>query len=305
MPYRIYGGLSFYQRKEIKDIISYFRLVVNPHDEEALKRVINYPARGIGDTTVSKLSEAATENDVSLWTILSAPLEYALPINKGTAAKLSAFREMIVAFQESNQTMPLDEIMNVIFNETGIVSFLAQDTSVEGQSKFENVQELIKGIIEYCEIKREEGVELVRLNDFLSEVALLTDQDNDKNEHSDKITLMTVHAAKGLEFKNVFVVGLEEDLFPSLMSKDSQKAIEEERRLFYVAITRAEENCILTYAKSRFRNGKSMICQPSRFLKDIDPVYLDIPEIEPVRNAVFPPRTTSVAKLIRISTQTK
>lgn len=278
IPYRIYGGLSFYQRKEIKDIISYFRLVVNPHDEEALKRVINFPARGIGNTTLSKLLEAATEYNVSPWTVLSDPLEYALAINSGTANKLQQFKEMMLSFQEKNTTMSLDEIADAIIKETGIVSLFAQDTSVEGQSKFENVQELIKGILEYCEIKREEGAETVRLTDFLAEVALLTDQDSDKDQEADKITLMTVHAAKGLEFKNVFIVGLEEDLFPSMMSKDSSRALEEERRLFYVAITRAEENCILTYAKSRFRNGKSMIGIPSRFLKDIDPVFLDAPD---------------------------
>lgn len=278
IPYRIYGGLSFYQRKEIKDIISYFRLVVNPHDEEALKRVINFPARGIGNTTLSKLLEAATEYNVSPWTVLSDPLEYTLAINSGTTNKLQQFKEMMLSFQEKNTTMSLDEIADAIIKETGIVSLFAQDTSVEGQSKFENVQELIKGILEYCEIKREEGAETVRLTDFLAEVALLTDQDSDKDQEADKITLMTVHAAKGLEFKNVFIVGLEEDLFPSMMSKDSSRALEEERRLFYVAITRAEENCILTYAKSRFRNGKSMIGIPSRFLKDIDPVFLDAPD---------------------------
>lgn len=278
IPYRIYGGLSFYQRKEIKDILSYFRLVVNPHDEEALKRVINFPARGIGDTTVGKLLDAAFDAGVSPWTVLCAPLEYALPINSGTAKKLQGFREMLQSFQEKSQTLPLDELTDVIFKETGIMSTLAQDTTVEGQSKFENAQELIKGILEYCEIKREEGEEKVSLSDFLSEVALLTDQDNEKDEDADKITLMTVHAAKGLEFKNVFIVGMEEDLFPSIMAKDNIRALEEERRLFYVAITRAEENCIITYAKSRFRNGKSMIGVPSRFLRDIDPEYLDLPE---------------------------
>lgn len=280
MPYRVYGGLSFYQRKEIKDIISYFRLVVNPHDEEALKRVINYPARGIGNTTLSKLVEAATENNVSIWTVLASPLEYALPVNGGTAAKLRGFKDMILGFQEHNRSMSLDDLTHLIVKETGIIALLAQDRSVEGQSKFENVQELIKGIAEYSEIKQEEGVEIVRLSDFLSEVALLTDQDNDKDESTDRITLMTVHAAKGLEFRNVLIVGLEEDLFPSMMSKDSLRALEEERRLFYVAITRAEENCVLTFAKSRFRNGKSTICQPSRFLKDIDPAYLDMPASE-------------------------
>lgn len=286
IPYRIYGGLSFYQRKEIKDIISYFRLIVNPHDEEALKRVINFPARGIGNTTLAKLLEAATEYGVSPWTVLCTPLDYALPINSGTAAKLRQFKEMMEALQEKNQMLSVDEITDLLFKETGIMSLLAQDTSVEGQSKFENAQELVKGIIEYCEIKREEGAEVVRLNEFLSEVALLTDQDNEKDQEADKITLMTVHAAKGLEFKNVFIVGLEEDLFPSMMSKDNPRALEEERRLFYVAITRAEENCILTYAKSRFRNGKSMIGIPSRFLKDIDPVYLDAPLSTAMENPI-------------------
>ncbi|MDD3061563.1 MAG: 3'-5' exonuclease, partial [Massilibacteroides sp.] len=278
IPYRVYGGLSFYQRKEIKDILSYFRLVVNPHDEEALKRVINYPIRGIGNTTITKLLDAATEYMVSPWTILCDPLTYALPVNAGTAAKLSSFKEMILTFQEKNQTLSLEKLTDFILKETGILSFLVQDQTVEGQSKFENAQELVKGIMEYCDMKKEEGEEQVRLTDFLSEVALLTDQDNDRNEQTDKVTLMTVHAAKGLEFKNVFIVGLEEDLFPSMMSKDNTRALEEERRLFYVAITRAEENCVLTYAKSRFRNGKTMICLPSRFLRDIDSAYLDVPQ---------------------------
>lgn len=280
IPYRVYGGLSFYQRKEIKDVISYFRLVVNPHDEEALKRVINYPARGIGNTTVSKIIDAATENEVSPWTVLSAPSEYALAVNSGTAAKLRRFQEMILSFSEKNQVLPLDDVAQLILRESGIVTFLAGDTSIEGKNKSENVDELIKGIIEYSEIKREEGNAEIHLNDFLSEIALLTDQDNDKEVLADKATLMTVHAAKGLEFKNVFVVGLEEDLFPSLMSNDSKRGLEEERRLFYVAITRAEENCILSYAKSRFRNGQTMSCRPSRFLKDIDPVFLEAPHLK-------------------------
>lgn len=280
IPYRIYGGLSFYQRKEIKDVISYFRLVVNPHDEEALKRVINNPTRGIGDTTLSKIVSTAAEHQVSLWTVLMSPHDFALPVNGGTMNKLQAFKELICSFQEKSQTLSLEEMTEVILKETGLLASLAKDTSVEGQSKFENVQELLKGVMEYSEIKREEGVEQVQMRDFLSEVALLTDQDTDKDGNSDKMILMTVHAAKGLEFKNVFVAGLEEDLFPSMMSKDSLRALEEERRLFYVAITRAEENCILTYAKSRFRNGKSTICLPSRFLKDIDPIYIDSPSGE-------------------------
>ena len=271
IPYKIYGGLSFYQRKEIKDIISYLRLIVNPHDEEAFKRVINYPSRGIGDTTVNKVIKAATENNVSLWTVLNAPIDYDLPINSGTAKKLTDFREMIERFIEQNTRLSAEEMAAIVVKESGIVSSLFQDRSVEGISKQENLQELLKGIAEFCELRREEGVEQVSLADFLSEVSLLTDQDNDK------VTMMTVHAAKGLEFKNVFVVGLEEELFPSSMSKDNPRAVEEERRLFYVAITRAEENCVLTYAKSRFRNGQSAMCSPSRFLKDIDVRFLDVP----------------------------
>ena len=277
IPYKIYGGLSFYQRKEIKDIISYLRLIVNPHDEEAFKRVINYPSRGIGDTTVNKVIKAATENNVSLWTVLNAPIDYALPINSGTAKKLTDFSEMIERFIEQNTRLSAEEMAAIVVKESGIVSSLFQDRSVEGISKQENLQELLKGIAEFCELRREEGVEQVSLADFLSEVSLLTDQDNDKDEQANKVTMMTVHAAKGLEFKNVFVVGLEEELFPSSMSKDNPRAVEEERRLFYVAITRAEENCVLTYAKSRFRNGQSAMCSPSRFLKDIDVRFLDVP----------------------------
>ncbi|WP_075557553.1 ATP-dependent helicase [Parabacteroides timonensis] len=277
IPYKIYGGLSFYQRKEVKDIISYLRLIVNPHDEEAFKRVINYPTRGIGDTTVGKLVSAATENNVSLWTVLNAPIDYGLQINSGTAKRLSDFREMIERFIEQNTRLSAEEMAAMVVKESGIVSTLFQDRSVEGISKQENLQELLKGIAEFCELRREEGIEQVSLADFLSEVSLLTDQDNDKDEQANKVTMMTVHAAKGLEFRNVFVVGLEEDLFPSQMAKDNPRAVEEERRLFYVAITRAEENCVLTYAKSRFRNGQSAMCSPSRFLKDIDVQFLELP----------------------------
>lgn len=283
IPYRIYGGLSFYQRKEIKDIIAYFRVIVNPHDEEALKRIINYPARGIGDTTVSKITAAAMEKGISLWTVLSFPEENGLAVNAGTLKKLNAFKELILGFIEKNNELPASEMAAIVVKESGIVGTLFQDRSVEGISKQENLQELVKGVNEFCDIKREEGIEHVSLSDFLAEVSLLTDQDTDKTGNTDKVTMMTVHAAKGLEFKNVFVVGLEEDLFPSSMSKDSLRAIEEERRLFYVAITRAKENCVLTYAKSRFRNGQSQICSPSRFLQDIDPKFLTSPvgEMQP------------------------
>jgi len=278
IPYKIYGGLSFYQRKEIKDVIAYFRLVLNPHDEEAFKRIINYPARGIGNTTVGKLVAAASGHNVSLWTILGDPIGYGVSINNGTAGKLGAFRGMMERFIERNHEMQADELATSIVKESGIVATLFQDRSVEGISKQENLQELLNGIVEFCQLRREEGEERVSMADFLAEVSLLTDQDNDKDEKANKVTLMTIHAAKGLEFKNVIIVGLEEELFPSQMSKDSPRAIEEERRLFYVAITRAEQNCVLTFAKSRFRNGQSTICAPSRFLRDIDLKYLDYPE---------------------------
>lgn len=278
IPYRIYGGLSFYQRKEIKDVIAYFRVIVNLHDEEALKRIINYPARGIGDTTLNKIITSAVERETSLWNVIADPSGSELPINSGTAKKLETFRMLLSDFREQNKQMSAAEMAQLVVKQSGIVALLFQDRSVEGISKQENLQELIKGISEFCDIKREEGEEHISLSDFLAEVSLLTDQDTDRGESNDKVTMMTIHAAKGLEFKNVLVVGLEEDLFPSAMSKDSLRAIEEERRLFYVAITRAEENCVLSYAKSRFRNGQSNVCSPSRFLKDIDPCYLDIPE---------------------------
>ena len=272
IPYRIYGGLSFYQRKEVKDVISYFR---NPHDEEAFKRVINYPARGIGDTTVQKLATAASTYNISLWQILQAPLEYGVNINKGTAGKLAAFREMLAAFIEKLSTLPADELALFIARESGLVNMLSQDRSTEGISKLENLQELLKGIVEFCEIRKEEGNAHVSLADFLAEVSLLTDQDDETDERRDKVTLMTVHAAKGLEFPNVFIVGMEEDLFPSAMSKESQRAVEEERRLFYVALTRAERNCLVSYARSRYKNGQTTMCVPSRFLRDIDSRFLE------------------------------
>ncbi len=278
IPYKIYGGLSFYQRKEIRDMIGYFRLIVNPNDEEAFKRVINYPKRGIGDTTVGKLLDAASQQAVSLWTVVSAPLEYGVSLQSGTVKKLADFCAWIQSLAEESRTHTAEEMAAFVVNQSGIRRELAEDTSVEGMSRKENMDELLKGIAEFCQIRQEEDNERVSLSDFLSEVSLFTDMDNDKEENADRVTLMTVHAAKGLEFPNVFVVGLEENLFPSPMVKDNPKGLEEERRLFYVAITRAERRCVLTYAKSRFRNGQTEMCSPSRFLKDIDPLYLNLPD---------------------------
>ncbi|MDD4821575.1 MAG: UvrD-helicase domain-containing protein [Bacteroidales bacterium] len=277
IPYRIYGGLSFYQRKEIKDVISYFRLVVNSMDEEALKRIINYPLRGIGDTTVSKVMSCALTNGVAMWTVLSDPDAYALDVNSGTRRKLIAFAELIQSFISSSSEISAYDLAIKIVSESGIQKELLSEMTIEYQSKRENLQELLNGISLFTTNREEEGEESARLIDFLSEVSLLTDQDSDDEEEASKVTLMTVHSAKGLEFKNVFVVGLEEDLFPSSMCMNSPKAIEEERRLLYVAITRAKENCFLSCSKSRFRNGSMELCRPSRFLYEIDPQFLDIP----------------------------
>lgn len=278
MPYRIYGGLSFYQRKEIKDVIAYFRLIVNPNDEEAFKRIINYPARGIGDTTVGKIIAAATGHNVSLWTVLCEPLAYGLNFNKGTVGKLQAFRELISAFITDAAEKNAYEIGADIIRQSGIINDVCQDNSPENLSRKENIEELVNGMSDFCAQRQEEGNPNVLLGDFLSEVSLLTDQDSDKDGDDEEITLMTVHSAKGLEFKNVFVVGMEENLFPSSMVGDSPRALEEERRLFYVAITRAEEHCFLSYAKTRFRYGKMEFGSPSRFLKDIDVRFLRLPQ---------------------------
>ena len=274
IPYRIYGGLSFYQRKEVKDVISYFRLAVNPHDEEAFKRVINYPARGIGDTTVGKIMAAASDHGVSLWTVVGDPTTYNLVVNKGTMAKLASFYNLVSRFIEQVSQGDAYELGRMVVQESGIMADLMQDRTVEGISRQENVQELMDGMYDFVRSRQEEGDEAIALPDFLSDVALLTDQDNDEDDDTSKVTLMTVHAAKGLEFDTVFVVGMEEQLFPSLMAYDSPRQMEEERRLLYVAITRAEKRCFLSYAKSRFRYGKVEYGMPSRFIKDIDRGYL-------------------------------
>ena len=278
MPYRIYGGLSFYQRKEIKDTIAYFRLTVNPNDEEAFKRIINYPARGIGDTTVSKITAAATDHNVSLWTVLCEPLTYGVNINKGTVTKLQSFRDLMTGFIESVSEKNAYELGTEIIRQSGIIGDVCQDNSPVNLSRKENIEELANGMSDFCAQRQEEGNNNITLGDFLSEVSLLTDQDSDKDGDDEKITLMTVHSAKGLEFRNVFVVGMEENLFPSGMVGDSPRALEEERRLFYVAITRAEDHCFLTYAKSRYRYGKMEFGSPSRFLKDIDVRFLKLPQ---------------------------
>jgi len=286
IPYRIYGGLSFYQRKEIKDVIAYCRLTCNPNDEEALKRIINYPARGIGDTTVNKLIECSQLHAVSIWTVLSDMLRYNLPVNAGTAAKLAQFRDMINVFSQQIDVQSAYDLVNSIVKTSGVISDTYTDKSPEALSRQENVQELLKAIHEFCE-NRIENNEPAFLPYFLSEVSLLTDQDTDKDADTEKVTMMTVHAAKGLEFKAVFIVGMEEELFPSAYTVTSERELEEERRLFYVAITRAEERCFISYSKSRFRNGKTNFSNPSRFIKDIDPQYLELP-----KESEFTPKQT-------------
>lgn len=275
IPYRIYGGLSFYQRKEIKDIIAYFRLSVNPNDEEAFKRVINYPARGIGNTTIGKIVSAANYAGVSLWNVICSPLEYGLDLNKGTYAKVDSFRTLIDDFRKMAQTENADVVGRDIIKRSGIVADVYADTSPEGKSRQENIEELLSGLESFCTSRMEEGNTNVSISDYLSEVSLLSDLDSDDGESDDKVSLMTIHSAKGLEFNTVFVVGLEENLFPSQMASSSPREMEEERRLFYVAITRASLHCFLTFAKSRFRYGKMEFATKSRFVDDIAPEYVD------------------------------
>ena len=256
-------------------MIAYLRLVTNSNDEEALKRIINYPARGIGDTTVNKISECARLHEVSMWDVLSDMLRYNLPVNSGTANKLAQFRSMIDVFAQQVAVQDAYELADSIVKTTGILADAMTDRTAENLSRIDNVQELLKAIHEYSEMKiKEEGAERVTLPEFLSEVSLLTDQDTDKDKDGNKVTLMTIHAAKGLEFRTVFIVGLEEELFPSPFAETARE-LEEERRLFYVAITRAEEQCFISYSKSRFKNGKTNFANPSRFLKDIDKKYLE------------------------------
>ena len=277
IPYRIYGGLSFYQRKEIKDIIAYFRMVVNPDDEEACKRIINYPARGIGDTTVAKISAAAMQYGVSLWQVIGSPMNYQLNVNKGTLNKLMQFRSLISSFIERFDTADAYELGSEIIKLSGISADLYSDTSPEALSRQENLEELLSGMQDFVQTRKEEDrAGEVSLTDFLQEVSLLTDLDSEGEDDVHRVSLMTVHSAKGLEFPTVFVVGLEENIFPSPLSAGSKRELEEERRLLYVAITRAEKHCILTCAKNRWRFGKMEFDTPSRFINDIDSRFLTI-----------------------------
>ena len=277
IPYRIYGGLSFYQRKEIKDVIAYFRLIANPNDEEAFKRIVNYPARGIGDTTVGKIIQTAQTYGVSLWQVIKEPVLFPIDVSKGTMTKIQAFRELIEGWigrvaTEDAYTLGHDIIMN-----SGISKDIYSGRNPEDISRQENLEEFLSGMQDFVESRREEDMgDEVYLPDFLQEVALLTDLDSDEGDENDKVTLMTIHSAKGLEFPTVFIVGLEENIFPSPMCTSSMRELEEERRLLYVAITRAEKHCIMTCAQNRFRYGRMEYDTPSRFIRDIDPELLEV-----------------------------
>ncbi len=274
IPYKIYGGLSFYQRKEIKDLLAYLRLTVNQNDEEALKRIINYPKRGIGDTTVDKLKEVAQKYNASIWTVLCNLNKVPGVVSAATAAKLTSFRQLIEGFTELAKEENAYETTYRIAKASGIIEDLSADDTPEGVSRKENIQELLNAVKDFCETAYNEARE-DKLPAFLEGVALLTDQDSEKPEDNNKVTLMTIHSAKGLEFENVFIVGMEEDLFPAQQSAYTPAALEEERRLFYVALTRAEKRVIMTYSSSRYKNGNVVYPQPSRFIAEINPVYLE------------------------------
>ena len=277
IPYRIYGGLSFYQRKEIKDVIAYFRVVANPDDEEALRRIINYPTRGIGDTTVGKIVETANQHSVSLWRVIAQPIVFDLKLSKGTLTKLEAFKQLVDGWRERIDKEDAYELGHSIIMESGISKDIYSSSNPEDLSRQENLEEFLGGMQDFVESRKEEDREQeTGLSDFLQEVALLTDLDSEGDEEQPKVSLMTIHAAKGLEFPTVFVVGLEENIFPSPMCVGSMREIEEERRLLYVAITRAEKHCILTCAQNRFRYGKMEMDSPSRFIKDIEPSLLNV-----------------------------
>lgn len=294
IPYRIYGGLSFYQRKEIKDIIAYFRLVANPDDEEAIKRIINYPARGIGATTVLKIADCAHQNQVSFWEVIGAPERYGLAVNKGTMNKLETFRLLISSFIERAQTTDVYELGDAIIKESGISQDIMSGKDADDLARQENLEEFLSGMSAFVEERREEGrFDELFLQDYLQDVALLTDADSDGDKDEPRVSLMTVHAAKGLEFPTVFVVGLEENIFPSPLSAASLRELEEERRLLYVAITRAEKHCILTNAKNRWRYGKMEFDNPSRFIDEIDGKLID--SLDEAGGSLFGSRADSMS----------
>lgn len=278
IPYTIFGGQSFYQRKEIKDVMAYFRLVANPNDEEAFRRVVNYPARGIGNTTIQKLASAAVEYGVSFWRLLENPTLYKLDVNKGTLTKLDRFKQLIDSFVAEVNVTDAYTLGKDILKNSGIMADLAADVTVEGETRRENIDAFISSIHDFVEAQREEGRENdIYLSNYLQEVSLLTDLESDEDgDTQNRVSLMTVHAAKGLEFNTVFIVGVEDSIFPSQMSMDSSRGLEEERRLMYVAMTRAEKHCYITHVKSRFRYGRAEFMNPSMFLREISSKYVSM-----------------------------
>lgn len=277
IPYKVYGSISFYQRKEIKDLLAYFRVVVNKKDDEALLRIINYPTRGIGKTTITKIDHFAKQNELNLWDVLSNIEKVQSGLNAGTKNKLIQFRTLINNFSENIKSYDAFDAATEIANESGIMKEFKNPQSHEEQTKLENIEELLNSIKEYVDSNDDPDF-FPSLDKFMENVALLTNQDNEKEEDFDKVTIMTMHSAKGLEFKHVFLAGLEEDLFPSPMSSGTQKELEEERRLFYVALTRAEESAVISFARERYKWGTPTTCRPSRFIKEVDEKYLDLPE---------------------------
>ncbi len=280
IPYKIYGGLSFYHRKEIKDLLAYFRLAINPHDEEAIKRIINYPVRGIGQTSIEKIILAASDNDVSIWTVIDNLADFKLDINSGTAGKINDFAVMIKNFGRMAESKPAYEAGNSIANASGIARDLYNDKTPEGVSRHENIQELLNALKEFSDeqaTEPREPRESQTLESFMQDIALLTDTDKDDKDDNNRVSLMTIHAAKGLEFPYVFIVGLEENLFPSQMALSSREDLEEERRLFYVALTRAEKTATLSYAVSRYKWGNLINCEPSRFISELDEQHIEMP----------------------------
>lgn len=310
IPYRIYGGMSFYQRKEIKDAIAYFRLAVNPHDNEAFARVINYPLRGIGETTVMKVREASRLAACSMMEVVCNPEAAKLDVSAATQKKLTAFVEMVNGFGTRVATTDAYEFATMVMRETGVMREAKADTSQEGIARLENLEEMLAGIHEFVDQRLREGNTFTPMTEFLSEVSLLTDQDEKQEDNQPRITLLTVHAAKGLEFKVTFIVGLEENLFPSQFCQ-APKEIEEERRLLYVAITRAMERCYLTNARQRFRNGQTQFSSPSRFLKDIDTCYVQQTQAmssfnpQPIKSQSTPTPISSPASSLSSSTKLK
>lgn len=288
ISYRIVGGTAFYQRKEIKDIISYFRLAVNPDDDEALRRIINFPARGIGETTLRKIQAAASAAGVSMWAVLDNPDMYEIDVNSGTRKKLDLFVDMIHEFIADNEKSDAFGLGQLIYNRTGILLLYAHDNTPESISRQENLSEMLAGLKDFTETALESGEGDAGMAAFLSEVSLATDADEKDKTDEPKVTLMTVHAAKGLEFKHVYIVGAEEELFPSSMAMNTIAEIEEERRLMYVAITRAKKSCVITHAKSRFRNGQTKMTAPSRFLAEIDPRYINCGDSADMSPALSP-----------------